>query len=401
MNLRKNLRRSLKRNIWLLMAIEFFAETRFYFPVAVLAFESITGSYTMAMSVFSVMAITMTLSEVPTGVMSDKWGRRGTLLLGSLAEVCAVGGYALAFAFTDYALLFLYTGATCYGISSAMFSGNNHAMVYETLAYYKRTKELPKVLGRISAAGQIGLALMGAVTGGLLWLGMDYAALVMMSVPPLLVSFLLAWLTIEPPEHIIEDRTPWQHMKKAAKLILNNGKLRLLALAAALQQGAGQSNYYFAPGFIASVWPEWLTPVYRTGQHLIGTMGFWHAGKVIKRFGALKVLVGVTVMANVLQIVALAIANILSPVLMMFTQFSYAFGTTAERTVQQENFTDAQRATMGSLISFCAGIFMALSSLLMGWFSDLWGPAIAMLGTYAGRAVIVNWIYMQLYTKHK
>lgn len=381
--------------------IEFFAETRFYFPVAVLAFESLTGSFTMAMSVFSVTAIVMTMAEIPTGVMSDKCGRRGTLLLGSFAEAIAVINFALAFIFQEFNLVFLYAGGGFYGLSSALFSGNNHAMVYETLAYYKRTKEIAKVLGRISAMGQIGLAVMGTVTGLLIWIGFDYRTLVLMSLPPLFITVLLAWFTVEPPEHIIEDQTPWQHMKKAAKLIAKNGKLRLLAVASALQTGAGQSNYYFTPSFVASVWPEWLTSVYRTGQHIIGTIGFWYAGTVIKRFGALKTLMGVTFLANVVQITALGIANFFSPLMMIFTQFSYAFGTTAERTVQQQNFTDAQRATMGSLISFFAGIFLALNGLLMGWLSDQWGPAFAMLSTYLGRAIIVNWIYIKLYTKHK
>jgi len=398
---KRHMRRSLRRNLWLLMVIEFFAETRFYFPVALLAFQSLLGSYTMGMSVFSVVAIAMTLADIPTGVLSDKWGRRGTLILGSLGEVFAVANYALAFTYPAHCYLFLYVGSISYGFSGALFSGNNQAMVYETLTYYRRTTEVAKVLGRISAMGQIALAIIGTLTGLLIWLGVDYRTLVLMTIAPLLMTVLLAWFLVEPPDHLVEDRNPWQHMKKAAKLLIKNQKLRLLAIATILQSGSGQANYYFTPGFVDSVWPHWLTPVYRTGQHVIGSLGFWFAGHVIKRYGALKVLLSGTFLANIVAVTAYGLASFASPFLLMLTQLSYALGTTADRTVQQENFSDAQRATMGSLISFFTGILIALSGLLMGWLSDMYSPGIAMLSVLICRASVVNWIYIRLYKKHK
>ena len=401
MNVRKHIRRSLKRNIWLLITIEFFAELRLYFPVAVIAFESLMGSYTMAMGIFAVATAVMTLAEVPTGILSDKWGRRGTLILGSITEASAVGLYTLAFVFVEHHIFFLYLGAILYGVSGAFFSGNNHAMVYETLAAFKREKEVGKILGRISSLGQVGLAISGIVAGLLVWHGTDYKTLMFLTLPSLFMTILLACLTVEPPVHCVEDRTPWQHMKKAAKLLAASGKLRLLTMTIAMQQGAGLSNYYFTPSFIESVWPAWMTPVYRTGQHTIGAIGFWFSGTLTKRFGAIRVLLGGTVVGQSLYLIGLTTANFFSPFVMMLSQATYASSTTAERVVQQETFSDAQRATMGSLISFISGIFSAVFCLLMGWVSDLTTPAFAMLSLFLCRAVIVDWLYIQLYTKHR
>jgi len=401
MNTRKLLRRSLKRNITLLIISEFFAETRFYMPIALLIFASLTGSFTMGMSIFSVTALMAALFEIPTGIISDRWGRRGTCILCSMAEATAVTCYTLAFVFRDHCLWFLYAGATFYGFANALLSGNNQALVYDTLASYKRTDEIGTVLGRISSMGQVALGLCGIITGLLLWFGIDYFSLMLLSLVSLFVNVLLAFLTIEPPCHYVNEADSWAHMKKAIKLLAHNKKLRLFAVASALQGGAGHANYYFTAGFVDSVWPAWLTPVYRTGQHMIGALGFWHAGRFVKYFKPIKILAFGTFITNIVALASYAMANVFSPLLLMFTQLSYAFGSTADRAVQHEAFSDAQRATMGSLISFCTAMITAGAALLMGWISDNSTPAFAMFSVLLGRACVVNTIYFRLYKKHK
>ncbi|MDD2326273.1 MAG: hypothetical protein PHW63_09790 [Alphaproteobacteria bacterium] len=90
-------RRALRRNINLLIISELFAELRFYFPVAVLVFQSITGSYAAAMSVFALANIMHAFFEIPTGLLSDRWGRRGTLIAGAIGEFLSAVCYAAAF----------------------------------------------------------------------------------------------------------------------------------------------------------------------------------------------------------------------------------------------------------------------------------------------------------------
>lgn len=393
--------RRLTRNIPLLAANEFFAELRFYMPVAVLVFQSITGSYTAGMSVFAVVSFMLAIFEIPTGVLSDKWGRRNTLIVGSVAELAAVACYAAAPSL-PHSLWMLYLGATFYGFAGALFSGNNHAMVYETLIALRRTTETGKALGRISSLGQAGLALSGVAAMAMLWMGMSYQMLMILSLGSLIASITLSLFTIEPPQHYIkEDHHPWQHMKTAFQAIVKNPKLRLLSIASMIRHSGGESAYYFTPSFIDSVWPSWLTPLYRTLQHSLGAAGFWFAGLVMKRFGALKVLTGVTIIGDAFALAAYALASVFSPVILMSTQLFYALYTTAERTVQQENFTDQQRSTMGSIISFGGQIAMGLASLGLGLIADTMTPAAALIVVLVFRSVIVNSIYWKLYKRHR
>ncbi len=368
----------LRRNIDILAWNTFLAELRLYYPVAVLAFQAAAGSFAEAMSVFAVRETSQALLEVPTGVLSDKMGRRLTFVFGSLAELVGVSFYALAF-FTPYPLWFLYAGAALFGFAGALFSGNNDALIYETLSAYRRAGDTAKMIGRVSSMGQLGLAASGVLASLCLLLGLSYRDLMVFSVFPIFLSFLLSLFMIEPPRHKAEEERSLAHMKQALKLIVKNPRLRWLAIAGAVKHGLGNATHSFTPGFIDSVRPAWLTPLYRSAQNGLGAVSFWFAGRVAKRFGLMRSLFGATAYSYLAAGISFATATFFSPFLLLTTQFSYAVGLTADGALKQENFSKAQRSTMGSLIAFAGSLVSGAGAVLTGVLADYFGPADSLL----------------------
>ena len=72
----KTTERTVESNIALLRAFYFCSDFRLYGPVAILYFAQVTGSFAQGLSVFSVAMLAAALLEVPTGVFSDRIGRR-------------------------------------------------------------------------------------------------------------------------------------------------------------------------------------------------------------------------------------------------------------------------------------------------------------------------------------
>ncbi len=389
--------KKLRRNFYLLAGNEFFAELRLFYPVAVLAFEAVTGSFALAMSVFAVMGMAQALSEIPTGMLADKIGRRKVLILGSAAEFLGVLCYFLSFS-SAHGLALLYAGGVAFGFANAMFSGNNDAMLYETLSFYKRPHEISRLIGRVSSMGQMALALSGILATFCLWLGFSYRDLMMFSLVSVGIGVVLSLFTIEPPQHVTEDSHVGLHMLQSLRLILKHPRLRWLAFASAIRTGLNQTANSFVPSFVETVWPRWLTPLYRTAQNGIGSLGFWFSGYITKRLGAPKALFSGTVFSTIVSLLAYTIASIMSPFLLIITQLSYAVTRTADSALQQENFSNAQRATMGSLISFASAIVGGISSLLVGFLADSMGAA-SSLTTLLLCSVPVSLIYFVLYQK--
>ena len=114
------------RNIKLLTWFNFALDFRPYTPVAIIYFALITGSYFQGMGIFAMSTIATSLCEVPTGILSDRVGRKRTIILGCLASITGVVFFAASNGF-----LMLAMGGVFNGLAAAFFSGNNNAFLYD------------------------------------------------------------------------------------------------------------------------------------------------------------------------------------------------------------------------------------------------------------------------------
>ena len=92
------------RNIRLLAWFNFCNDFRIYGPVMVVYFAQVTGSYADAAVILAIAKIASSLFEIPTGVFSDKVGRRMTMLAGQFASIACIGAYAAGSSFTVLAV---------------------------------------------------------------------------------------------------------------------------------------------------------------------------------------------------------------------------------------------------------------------------------------------------------
>src|SRR5512143_694664 len=141
------------RNIRLLAWFNFCNDFRIYGPVMVVYFAHVTGSYADAVLILAIAKISSSLFELPTGVFSDKVGRRVTMLSGQVANIACIAAYAAGGSFTVLAI-----GAVIEGLSFSLFSGNQDAFLYDTLKDEGSQTQFPEHQGRLSSMYQFALA---------------------------------------------------------------------------------------------------------------------------------------------------------------------------------------------------------------------------------------------------
>jgi hypothetical protein len=117
-----------------------------------------------------------------------------------------------------------------------------------------------------------------------------------------------------------------------------------------------------------------MVPLYRTGQNAVGTVGFWISGSAVSRFGGFKTLFAGSLLSFITSANAYIFATIFSPLLMMLSQFSWTFTYTADLSLQQQSFSEAQRATMASVISLLTAVVGAIAAFAVGIIADYAGP---------------------------
>lgn len=362
----------MNRNIKLLALFNFFTDFNFFSAILILYFAKVTGSYALGMSIFSITMFSSALFEVPTGILSDKIGRKRTVTAGAMAAVISVICYAIG---GTYWVLVL--GALVEGLSRAFYSGNNNALLHDSLRDIHQADAYDHYLGKTSAMFEIAL-LVGTVTGSIIAY-FSYSWVMWLSVIPQLICLFISLFLTEPSSLPSTTTNVYAHLSKAVQHIWNNKLLRLLSLNEIIGFGVGESTFQFKSAFIATLWPTWAIGFSKALSFLGAAISFWFAGKLIKKFGGINLMLFETCINRVINCVSALFPTVVSPVLMSSTSFLYGTTEVASNTLMQREFTETERATLASVVSFAGNIVFGLFSILVGFVADKTSPASAIL----------------------
>lgn len=360
------------RNIRLLSWFNFFSDFVFFAPVAIIYFANVSGTYALGMSVFSVAYLSSAIFEVPTGIISDMVGRKKTMVLGAVASVLCVILYALAHSY--WALIL---GSVFQGISRAFYSGNNDALLHDSLKESGKEEEYHTYLGKTSGMFQIALAVATAIGG--VMAAVSFPLVMWASVIPQIAALIIALQITEPLVMTEKATNIFSHLRESLAQFRKNYKLQLLTFSSILRFGIGESTFFLRSVFINSLWPLWAVGLSYTLSHIGGALGFHFSGKIINRFGHLTVLKFEIIFNRAVNLIALIFPTVMSPALMTSSSLTYGAGSVAINSLLQKEFTQTQRATMSSLASLGGSIIFGIFSVALGAIADKFDARTAMI----------------------
>lgn len=219
-------------------------------------------------------------------------------------------------------------------------------------------------------------ALVGSITLGfeslqfLFWL----------SVVPQVIGFILAFQIIEPKQHYKAIETNiFSHLKEAVKKFKENAKLRTLSMAQIFGYGIGESMHEFSPAFLATLWPPWAIALARVLSHVFATIGYRISGKWIIKFSELRVLMWGNSANFIVGTAIIAYPTILTPLINSMLSIVHGTSSVSQSSLMQNEFSNEQRATMGSLNSLAGSLFFGIASIALGLWADKVGPMYALL----------------------
>jgi MFS family permease len=379
------------RNICVLYTFTFLNGFRPHWPISIVYFKEITGSYAVAMTAYSIVFCTQALMEVPAGIFSDGVQRRRTMIVGATCASLSIACYALGISF--WVLL---CGALFEGLSRALFSGTDNAVLFESLTVEDREKNLDHYLGRMNFMSQAALCASAALCA---WLALYSLELVLwVSVIPQVLSLVSVLLLTKTSMAKNEGERLLDLLFEAIRNFKRNTRLKLLATAETLDFGIGESIFfYFQGAFFETLVPTWILGLARCANHLFGSIGFWFAGTVVRLCGARHTLVIGTTAHALIKIAAVLFASTGTPFAMAATNVIWGPTSTARAALLQQEFSDRQRATMGSMISLSGSVAFAVVSALLGVLAHTITPAVAIMVGLLGNTAIVL-IYLRIFS---
>lgn len=202
-------------------------------------------SAAQAVLLYVVYDVATTALEVPSGYMSDRLGRRKTLVGASVAGALGASLIALGDGFAVFVL-----AQMCLGAAAALASGTDNALLYESLVAERREKEVEAFETRAWQFTLSGLAL-SAVMGGAM-ATFSYPSAFAAGAVAQLACIAIAWRLREPPHSrpaVQESAVPeqWRLFREAMRLPV----LVWLFALSVLMYGFSHLPFVFGQPFIA------------------------------------------------------------------------------------------------------------------------------------------------------
>lgn len=375
------------RNIRLLFAYWFLRDFQLWIPVWIVFLTLDRGfSLTQVTAAEGLFLIGVLILEVPTGAIADRYGRSKSMALGAFVLGLAV----LVFAFTT-SFTILLTSFLMWSVASALMSGADMALLFDTLKAAGREAQYERLAGRGSALSWAGVA-AATFLGGPVAALIDTRATVFIGAATCLITAAVAFAIWEPP-HVRDDENAekqpyFASIRSAFSEAWHVVDVRILIVLAGTAFAAMEAVHYLVQPYLVDrdvevgVWFS-LLQVPMLGAGFVGALA---AGRVAAWAGSTRAflfgpLLGGACYFALSQAPGLA-AYLALPLLMAVSSCVEPIATGyINRRVGSE-----RRATVLSIASMFRSLFLAGLAPGLGYATDQWGLTEAFLigGIMAG-----------------
>lgn len=358
-------------NVTKLALVYFCSTLYFYGPIGTLYLLSKDLNYVQINSLWGIIVGTMFLSEVPTGMLADRLGRKRSISVALALQV--IGEVVYIFA-NSYAL-FVLTSIVA-GLGFAFASGCVDALVYDSLRARGREGEMSKAMGLIDAA-QRTANLIAYAAGGLLVVQLTQERFTL-AIAATACAVGVGWLlTFTLEETKVERKepsgdSPFKLLADGIQTLRCNKPFRRLVLLALVTiPFRDYLAMYQARLVDVGLTPIWLgfATALASGLSILGAR---YAYRLDRRLGTRTSLLLVTGLPGILYLLAAAAAHPALSVLAYCTLSGSMslkgplFAGYLNRHIESRN-----RATVLSLISAFSGLYVALMGLPIGRVGDV------------------------------
>ena len=351
---------NLKNNIiklYLLKAVKWFM---IVMPIIVLFFESKGLSLTQIMILQGTYSLFVALFEIPSGFFADIYGRKNSLVIGSI------------FLFLGYVIFSFFSGFNEFlfaeillGIGGSLISGADSAILYDTLLEIEEEDKYTKIEGRTYAIGNFSEGIAGVLGGFLAMTSINM---------PVYIQTIVMFLSIPIAMTLVEPKSSYKLAKSFSSIItvvkdtfIYQRKLRWYIVYSSSMGIATLSIAWFVQPFLMEI----DTPIIYYG--IIWAFLNFTAG-ITSYYSYLFNNHNLLIYISLIMITSLILLGInVSYFGLIFIILIYLLRgviTPKLRNLINMNSTSERRATVLSLRSFVIRISFAVIAPILGYISD-------------------------------
>lgn len=384
--------RNISRNIWKLYVLNALYGAIFLIPVIIPFYRENGVSLAQALLLEAIFSIEMVILEIPTGYLSDRWGRKPTIVIAYAFSILGWLQYGVGTGFN-----FFLIGEILMGVGASLLSGTGEAMTYDTLLEMGETARYRHISGNQNFSMFTTEALCSILGGILAIVSLRTAAWVTVASP--IFGFLVALTLTEPHRHKLQGtqhlRTLW---RISTNTLVHNIPLRSITLLHGLISTMTLSLF-------------WLTQPFQTMVHLpLALFGITHAlivgsGAVAARYTHAiskhiddRFFLLLIALAVVISYIVLGFSASLWAMLFFFTgRIGWGLLSPLTSDLMNRMTTSDIRATVLSIRALASRLLFAMTSPFIGYAADVWplNQALLLVGCIGGIALTIIFLLMR------
>ena len=354
------------RNIPILIFYEIIGGMLFFLPVIALYLEENLANVTNVGIIFAVEAVAIAVFEIPSGAVSDLFGRKRSLVVASMLVFIAI-----IFLYLGGSMLNFIIFAILNALGRSLVSGTESAIIYDSLKEEGKQKYYKKVIGTMYALWPVGAAVGSIVGGYLASASLEFP--VVFSLIPISMCFLLMLLLKEPHYHKEQDMNMLIHIKKATGLVLARRQLIILFFGGLLLWGIGESVHHLNSIFFDfKEIPVLYFGYISAALFALSSIGHYVANDVSEMFGDKKTLIAAVTLSPLLLMFSTLTGGWISVLIFIVPSFFFGLRRPIIDHLLNCEVTSSKRATVISMNNFFGFIGFAAYSVLLGFVSDLY-----------------------------
>ena len=340
-----------------------------YMPIVKLFYEENGLNNFELLTLHAVYSITIFFLEIPSGYVADIWGRKKSLILGTVLGCLGFSIYSATYGFWGFLFAEL-----ALGIGQSFISGSDSAMLYDTLIDMKKENQYLRYEGKVTALGNFSEAIAGLIISGLVFLGiksfrMSYYCQTLIAFTGIPAALLLA----EPKSHkrLIPENM-FYILKVIKHAMIDNIKLQRVIVYSSVIGYASLTMAWFAQiYFFETGLPGTLFGILWTLLNITVGIGSFYAYKIEKKLKMKFSLILILFFYVSTYVLLGFFMSLLAIGILFIFYFARGLATPVLKEYINKITASEIRATVLSIRSLILRLLYSILGPLFGWVSDI------------------------------
>jgi len=330
-----------------------------------------------------IYSVAIVALEIPSGYFADIWGRKSTLILGSILGVIGFAIYSLTYGFWGFLMAEL-----TLGIGQSFISGSDSALLYDSMLEEGKESEYTKIEGRVLSIGNFAETI-AAIIGG-------FIAEISLRTPFIAQTFVAliaipAAITLIEPKRIVIEKDRWKAIINVLRNTLyENKELQRLIILTAFIGTATLTMAWFVQPYLKEIQGFSLSQIGITLSilNLIVGLTTLVAYKIELYLGRTKSLLLIIFGISSSYFLLGSLEHWSLLLVLAFFYFTRGIATPILKDYINRGTTSDVRATVLSIRNFAIRVVFAIAGPFFGWYADMFSLKAALI--IAGAVILTG-----------